>query len=342
MWLHTPESGKSIERIVKTLSANGIERVFLRTTDFYGNVTYKSRLRPRMYKNEDIFGLLCTRLKKEGIDVHAWIGVNLAGKKLLESKKIRIAVNRLGRTFVDTRDMKQNIPDWKPRYWACPSSADYRKDICGVVKELIEGYDIDGIHLDYIRYPNRFLMPYMTKQCTKERLVQLREEADFCYCDDCKEGFYKKFGKMPENEMHNSPLWDEWRKKNVVKTVREIRKTLSKSTLSASVFATPEIAGAHVFQDVGGFSRYLDFLVPMIYNEYYNRKIDWVGTAVKENRTAFKKRLLAGIGPMNLLTSGELRRGISAAETAGADGYSIFCYDQMDATMWKQVMKTKV
>ena len=48
---------------------------------------------------------------------------------------------------------------WTP---GVPETADY---ILSLVKEIVNGYDIDGIHFDYIRYPEEAEKNSRIKRC---------------------------------------------------------------------------------------------------------------------------------------------------------------------------------
>ncbi len=71
-----------------------------------------------------------------------------------------------------------------------PGTADYLAALCG---EIVRNYDVDGIHLDYIRYPEEAI-PWNDRRT------------------------YKKYG-------HGMPLSD-WRRANVTRVVRRIHDTV--------------------------------------------------------------------------------------------------------------------
>jgi uncharacterized lipoprotein YddW (UPF0748 family) len=50
----------------------------------------------------------------------------------------------------------------KTKNWLCPSNARNIKLELSAIREIVQNYDVDGIHLDYIRYPN----------------------SSYCYCND--------------------------------------------------------------------------------------------------------------------------------------------------------------
>ncbi len=81
-----------------------------------------------------------------GMEIHAWV-VAFPSGKVADMKK-------LGK-----KGLGQRRPDICKRFgdeWlldpGVPATADYVAAICG---EIVRNYDVDGVHLDYIRYPER-------------------------------------------------------------------------------------------------------------------------------------------------------------------------------------------
>lgn len=78
---------------------------------------------------------------KRGMELHAWVVAipvgkwNGAGCKQLRRRYPRLLRRIGGEGYMNPEN---------------PKTADYLADICG---EIVKNYDVDGIHLDYIRYP---------------------------------------------------------------------------------------------------------------------------------------------------------------------------------------------
>ena len=83
---------------------------------------------------------------KRGMEIHAWIATIPVGAKgslgcrTLMKKGFRIRSFSTG-AYLDPSD---------------PSVAPYLASICG---EIVRNYDVDGINLDYIRYPDGWPRP---------------------------------------------------------------------------------------------------------------------------------------------------------------------------------------
>lgn len=83
---------------------------------------------------------------KRGLECHAWV-VAFPICKVPTAKKLgKKALPRL------RPELCQRCGDLWMMDPGVPETADYLAAIC---KEIVENYDVDGIHLDYIRYPER-------------------------------------------------------------------------------------------------------------------------------------------------------------------------------------------
>lgn len=94
----------------------------------------------------DPLAFAVTECHKRGMELHAWIATipvgakNSLGCRTLKQKGFRIRNYATG-SYLDPAD---------------PSVAPYLASICG---EIVRKYDVDGINLDYIRYPDGWARP---------------------------------------------------------------------------------------------------------------------------------------------------------------------------------------
>ena len=94
----------------------------------------------------DPLGFAVEECHKRGMEIHAWIATipvgakNSLGCRTLMKKSFRIRNFSTG-SYLDPAD---------------PSVAPYLASICG---EIVRKYDVDGINLDYIRYPDGWPRP---------------------------------------------------------------------------------------------------------------------------------------------------------------------------------------
>jgi len=97
---------------------------------------------------------------KRGIEVHAWVVVMPIGKwNGLGCKSLRKSRPRLVRKIGSEGYMNPEMPE----------TATYIANIC---KEIVSQYDVDGIHLDYIRYPETWNIS-INKASARENITRI-------------------------------------------------------------------------------------------------------------------------------------------------------------------------
>jgi uncharacterized lipoprotein YddW (UPF0748 family) len=132
-------------------------------------------------------------------------------------------------------------------------------------------YDIDGIHLDYIRFP-----------------VNQRYSYDSLTCA----AFKKEFAYSPKevSQDDGSMIWCEWigwNGRQITEFVRETRnlidQTGKKIVLGVDVFPNPETAKVLIGQDWESWAKMdlVDFICPMLYTNNLNLFREYTATALK-------------------------------------------------------------
>jgi len=121
----------------------------------------------------------------------------------------------------------------------------YRDFIVDVMVGVARDYEVDGIHLDYIRTMNR------------------------CYCDKCRDEFQEKFGKALTEA--GDEEWVRWQRAAigdiVQRTAQGVRDLRPNAMMSAAVFSNVA-SGAAQGQDPAGWARrgWIDVVIPMDYS----------------------------------------------------------------------------
>jgi uncharacterized lipoprotein YddW (UPF0748 family) len=113
----------------------------------------------------DALAELVARAHAKGLRVHAWFNcLNLAGNRDAPIVKTvgreAVQVDRAGRSLLDYADGKVPDPDGKyleletPGVWLDPAVPGVVDELAAIVDDLVRAApDLDGLHLDYIRYP---------------------------------------------------------------------------------------------------------------------------------------------------------------------------------------------
>lgn len=261
------------------------------------------------------------RAKEEGLETHAWTWALCRGdKELLQKHPDWYDVNRRG-------DSASDKPAYVNYYhFLCPSREEVRDYLAKIVSDLGDNANLDGIHLDYIRYPDVILPVALWK---KYNLVQNEElpQFDYCYCEVCRNAFKKQTGEDPL-KLENPPAhaaWRQYRYDTVTKLVNYLVEVAHRKgkQITAAVFPTPSLAKKLVRQDWVNWK--LDAVLPMVYHSFYNEQPEWIEKAVREGVTALPKDrpLYAGLYLPDL-KGDDFDRAVKFAMAGGAKGVSLF------------------
>ena len=294
-----------------------------------GDSFYKSNKEPRAEslagKSEDFdpLALVLELAKSRGIAVHAWLNVHFIwNEPQLPSSPEHImnahpdwiarnSCNQIGRC--PTSELEGS--------YTCPSHPDVQSHLLGLYVDIARQYDIDGVHLDFVRYPNE----------------------KFCFCDGCLKRFYSSLTQVLEDRSprnrsqllayaryHKSDL-NNWRRKQITGLVariyQEIKKIKPKADVTAAVFANIEDACEHRFQDWEGWlsDGILDALCPMA----YVKQTRPFGVKIREAvQIANGCPVWAGIGAWRMRATSAVAK-IKVARQLGAVGIILFSYDSM-------------
>ena len=142
-------SPETVDQVVDDAARAGFNALFTqvrgRCDAFYRSaLVTRSPLLARQPATFDPLDRLVRRAHARGLQVHAWINVLLcapSGQPLPPGHLLRrfpgFALQEPGAEGL----------------FLSPSSLGVQAHLEGVVRELVRGYDLDGLHLDYIRYP---------------------------------------------------------------------------------------------------------------------------------------------------------------------------------------------
>ena len=210
--------------------------------------------------------------KEAGLEFHAWIPTMVQSREGLLDTSL-YAVNGLGQSA-------WTHPAYVPYYkFLCPAKPKVHEFIQGTVTELSK-YEIDGIHLDYVRFPDVILAKGLW---SKYNLIQDKEypQFDYCYCDTCREKFKAQTGIDPM-ELEDPATHREWlqfRYDLVTTLVNDKLIPIGRNAgkvMSAAVFPNWK----NVRQEWPTWK--LDAALPMLYNRFYLEDAEWIKQQCKE------------------------------------------------------------
>ena len=298
------------ERSAKELASAGINMI-LPNMAWAGVAHYPSKILPQSKtytQYGDQLAQCVEAAHKHGLEVHVWkITWNLEGAPKEFVDKIRAE----GRTQVSSTGQALN--------WLCPSHPKNVLLALESILEIVTNYDVDGIHLDYIRYPG----------------------SHACYCDGCRERFVLATrlqidewpaAVLPKTGAH-SEKYTEWRTQQITRLLRLLHKRLRTVDpgikISTAVFGAYPACVTSIGQDWIAWAKagYVDFVCPMNYTE----ETDYF-TELLVNQLARMPKSVAiypGIGATasnSLLTPDAVVEQIYLSRNLGASGWTIFDY----------------
>ena len=274
------------------------------------------------YTDPELLSRLVPLAKTAKLEVHAWMfTLNRPGDPIALEHPDWYMVSRSGKSCFDDR------PYVDYYQWLSPSHPDARRHVWNLVENLAKIEGVASVHLDYIRYPDVFLPIGLLP---KYNLVQNEElpDFDFDYSDVAVEKFKKLQGKdireaqVPAIDME----WKQFRLNEIKAVVDGAYKIAHKhgKKLTAAVFPYPEMADHMVRQRWDKWD--IDVVLPMIYNNFYNAEVDWVGFATAQGVNDLKAKnveLHTGLYVPEMSAS-DLRTAIQLAHDNGAKGVSFF------------------
>lgn len=314
VWAHSPfgVSGWNWDKAIGWLKENGFNAIvtnMLRAGISYYPSEFLPESQDSKRKGDQIVSCV-EACHKHGVQVHVW-KVNWYLSKAPEefTKKMR----KEGRLQKDRFGNEVN--------WLCPSDKRNQDLELKSMLEVVKKYDVDGIHFDYIRYPDQ----------------------NSCYCSGCKKRFEKSKGIKISNwpgEVISGKYKDDfiqWRCDqitNLVKSVSEqARKIKPEIKISAAVFKDYPACRVVVGQDWKAWvdAGYLDFICPMNYLIDNDQFKNWV---IAQSETINKRiPLYPGIGASAPgLPPGQVAMQAYVSRELGMDGFIIFNYDMHTAT----------
>jgi uncharacterized lipoprotein YddW (UPF0748 family) len=189
--------------------------------------------------------------------VHAWVNVmSLAGNRsapILRDLPQAVAVDQFGRSVLDYPSLDVPQPDRRyyrmgtPAVWLDPAAPGLAERLAETFAELLLRYpELDGLHLDYIRYPD--VLPFSPGS-------RFGVGLDFGYGEATRERFRRETGRVAPfgRSLANANRWDEWRRDQVTAAVRLIREAARAASpdvaLSAAVWTWADRAYLALGQD---------------------------------------------------------------------------------------------
>ena len=247
---------------------------------------------------------------RRGMELHAWLNMApgwVGDKPATDQGQLW---NSRQAWFLRTRDGSTQKPE-KGKYLALNLCLpEVRSHLVTLCTEVVTGYAVDGLHIDYIRFPD-------PENGDQDALgVDMQTLSMFSLAT----------GKPSTDE----EALRKWQADCVTTLVRDVSAAVralpgKKVVLSAAVFADPAVALRKVRQDWGAWAKkgYVDFVLPMNYtpdDSIFARR------AREEVRLGGSRKVVIGVGAYMHRDPQQTLSQMRSALAAGARGVGFFNY----------------
>ena len=345
-------SPASIASLVHTAKDQGFNTLLVQVRG-RGDAYYISEVEPRaadLARQPAAFDPLATLLgdaHASGIRVHAWICVNLVSSAvelpispdhliarhpewLMVPRPIAQEVARLdpvnpgyvGKIARWTRGQLETVEG----LYASPIAPGAVAHLEHVVEDLARRYDVDGVHLDYVRFPNqqfdysRFAIAEFRAEMRPRLSAPVRADLDKAETDD----LFAYPDRFPAE-------WKAFRRARLTSLVAVLRQTLKAARpgalLTAAVAPDAQDASDERLQDWHAWlaNGLVDAVAPMAYTQDASRFAEQIAAA---RDVAGGRAIWAGIGAYRL-SPAQTIENIQAARRLGTAGFVLFSYDSL-------------
>lgn len=318
LWCHDARGlggGRDWDASIKFLKDNGFNSI-LPNLAWAGTAFYKSSVLPvdaSVATRGDALEQCLKACRKYGVACHVWkVCWNMGSYATKDFERKMVAANRV----------QVNAQGEKKTRWLCPSHpANQRLEIAAMVELAKKGPD--GIHFDYIRYP----------------------DGGHCFCNGCRRRFEARLGHTVTNwpavlrgENVSAGLkaaWKDFRTANITAVVKAVAERVHKECpgvkVSAATYRNAATDPYEIGQDWSAWCRagWLDFICNM---DYEDSPALFRSQVKMQQEAVGAAKLYPGIGLSCFRSDGneavKLAKQIEAVRQLGLEGFTVFNFDR--------------
>ncbi len=204
----------------------------------------------------DPLQLACDEARKRNMQLHAWVNVMPAWRGTKPPTNPQALYNRHPEWFwYDQHGNRQALCDFYVSVNPClPEVRTYLVD---VFREIVSKYAVDGLHLDYIRFPN------------EPPAIPAGSDIDYPRDPHTLSLFLDATGMTPESD---PAAWNAWRTECVTALVGQIRRMMRETKPGAALTAAVGVVPANALRHFQDGTRWIqeglvDTVFPMNYTD---------------------------------------------------------------------------
>ena len=309
--LETPQQVDELLERARDAGANGVVVQVVGRGEAY----YDSEILPPADFSgyEDPLAYVIQKAGPMGLEVHAWVNAFLVWSSPEAPESPDHVYNAHPEWFTANRNGRNSRNYSKTEAEAAglvgatlsPACPGVREYVAEIAEELAVNYQVTGIHLDYIRYPN----------------------SSFGFAPVETELYYLQTGLRPGDDLNE---WNRWRTEQVTATVSTVRAVLRSADpevlLTCAVMANPVSAASEFSCDWRYWLQQglVDYVFPMAYTSDPVQAAGLAASTTAED----PERVIYGIGVWNQTVANALQ-GAEKALSSGARGVCVFSLNSL-------------
>ncbi len=320
LWVvrNTMVNANSIDEMLDFATDKGINHLLVQVRG-RGDAYYNSQLVPRselLINTEfDPLDYVIEKAHERGLKVHAWVNVYFIWATEKNPRALHHVFNSKPHWLdsngndIDKRLKNEQNGEW---HFLAPHHPDVSPHLQAVFRELAALYEIDGLHLDYVRFNDA---EYGNNVRAKTFYLQNR---------------YNDKKRVFEND--DNVEWDNYRRASITNLVKETKQMLldvrQDCILSAAVKPNLLLAKNRYFQewDVWLAAGYLDWALPMNYTPNLRDFASNIDIIYENLPRKYRDKVIMGIALYNQKPIEAVDK-IHYTEITRFRGISIFSYN---------------
>ncbi len=322
------------ERLV-ALKQSGMTDIFLETINagypIYPNSAVQATQNP-LIRGWDPLEVAVKEGHRLGLRIHAWVWCFAVGNKR-HNTLLGVSEETVGPVlslpFLQQSTLLMNdgslVPNGQHEFWLSPASDEAQDFLIQWYTEIVNRYQVDGLQLDYIRYP------FQSKT----------QRAGY---DSASLYNFNQATGLNVNQV-SATRYDQWKTDNISRFVLKVNKALKtqnpKLVISAAVFSLPRpdrLAAIQQDWETWAERGWIDWLIPMAYTENttaFNQQIDRMKASLNHTKVV----LISGIG-LHKLDGVERIERSEQLHKNGVLGWTWFANAHLDASTLNQLKLT--
>ncbi len=323
----TMQTSESIDQMVAFAKENGFNHILVQVRG-RGDALYHSNLVPRspLLKNTSFDPLyyVIRKAHENGLKVHAWLNVYLIWSKNNRPNSQNHVFNshpewidKNGNEFTTLFSTDKNVDG--EGFYLAPHHSEVKQHLISVFREISALYDIDGLHLDYIRF----------------------HDYEYGNNPEAKANYYQNLYDQRKplfnnNELQTDRKWDDYRRASITELIKETKQMLKEvrpnCIVSAAVKPNLLEAKSRYFQewDMWLAAGYVDWVIPMNYTPDLKQFADNINLIYENLSEKYRNRIIMGVALYNQPPLDAADK-IYYSEITRFKGISFFSYDVIAA-----------